>query len=119
MSNYRAYISYLYNGHESPLNVSTNYEGYQELNGSWTAIGEKMGTLMLENFKDPKLRFYYAKLYRQEIQKMLKMNGRNPGMGVSRTGLQIAADDLLRKISLRDELNIDTPISKYDRKEKL
>ena len=29
MSNYRAYLSYLYNGHESPLNVSTNYEGYQ------------------------------------------------------------------------------------------
>jgi lipid A disaccharide synthetase len=29
MSNIKAYVSYLYNGHESPLNVSTNFEGYQ------------------------------------------------------------------------------------------
>jgi lipid A disaccharide synthetase len=29
MSNFKAYVSNLYNGHESPLNVSTNFEGYQ------------------------------------------------------------------------------------------
>ena len=39
MSNYNAYLSYLYNGHCSPLNVSTNYEGYEDLMGSMTAIG--------------------------------------------------------------------------------
>jgi lipid A disaccharide synthetase len=40
MGNIRAYISYLYNGgHESPLNIANNYEAYEELNGSLTAIG--------------------------------------------------------------------------------
>ena len=86
------------------------------MNGSWTAIGEKMSELMLDNFNRPKLRFYYVKLYRQEIQKMLKLNGRNPEMSVSRTGLQLAADDILRKIELKEQLNTDGPINKYERK---
>ena len=64
MSNYKAYISYLYNGHVSPLNVSTNYEGYQDLMGSLTAIGEKISTIMVEHFQRPKLRYHYVKLYR-------------------------------------------------------
>jgi lipid A disaccharide synthetase len=29
MSNFKAYVSNLHNGHESPLNVSTNFEAYQ------------------------------------------------------------------------------------------
>jgi lipid A disaccharide synthetase len=65
MSNINAYISYLYNGHESPLNVSTNFHGYEELLGSLTAIGDKVGTSMLNHFQKPKARFYYAGLYRQ------------------------------------------------------
>lgn len=39
MSNYNAYLTYLYSGHASPLNVSTNYHAYEELLGSLTAIG--------------------------------------------------------------------------------
>ncbi len=50
MSNYKAYLTYLYNGHDSPLNVSTNYEGYQDLLGSFTAIPNKISSIMVENF---------------------------------------------------------------------
>lgn len=50
MSNYSAYINYLYNGHVSPLNVSTGYHAYEELLGSSTAIGEKIGDRMLSHF---------------------------------------------------------------------
>lgn len=64
MSNYKAYLTYLYNGHDSPLNISTNYQGYQDLLGSATAIGEKIATLMVDHFERPKLRYYYVKLYR-------------------------------------------------------
>ena len=65
MSNYKAYLTYLYNGHDSPLNVSTNYEGYQELLGSMTAIPGKISGMMVDNFERPKLRYHYVKLYRQ------------------------------------------------------
>lgn len=65
MTNYKAYLTYLYNGHDSPLNVSTNYEGYQELLGSLTAIPNKLSSIMVENFERPKLRFHYVKLYRE------------------------------------------------------
>ena len=33
MTDFRAYFEYLFNGHVSPLNVSTNYHGYEELLG--------------------------------------------------------------------------------------
>ena len=98
MSNVKAYIYYLYNGHDSPLNVSTNYEGYQDLMGSMTAMGRKIGSIMVDHFERPKLRYYYVKLYRSEIQKMLSLNGRNPNMDVSRNGLQVAAEDILQKV---------------------
>lgn len=50
MSNVQAYLEYLYNGHASPLNVSTNYHGYEDLLGSLTAIGEKISYNMNEHF---------------------------------------------------------------------
>lgn len=116
MSNKGAYINYLYNGHVSPLNVSTNYHAYEELLGSLTAIGEKIGTSMLNHFQNPKIRFEYAKLYRQEIQKMLMMNGQNPQMKVNRTGLEVAGEDILKKIALRSQLKNDVRLSYFQRK---
>ena len=114
MSNWNAYLSYLYNGHVSPLNVSTNYEGYVDLMGSSAAHPERISTLMLENFQRPKLRFHYVKLYRQEIQKMLMMLGNNPQLSVERTGLQVAASDILHKVQLNQ--NVPAEASKYARK---
>lgn len=64
MSNFHAYISYLYNGHESPLNISTNYHAYPEMFGSLSVVPLKMSRIMFDHFKDPKLRFHYIKLYR-------------------------------------------------------
>lgn len=116
MSNYHAYISYLYNGHESPLNVSTDYEGYEELLGSLTALGSKIATSMVEHFKRPKLRYHYVKLYRDEIQKQLMMNGRNSRMDLSKTGTEVAAADILRKISLRKQLRNEALLNRYERK---
>ncbi len=116
MSNYHAYISYLYNGHESPLNVSTDYEGYEELLGSLTALGSKIATSMVEHFKRPKLRYHYVKLYRDEIQKQLMMNGRNSRMDLSKTGTEVAAADILRKITLRKQLRNEALLNRYERK---
>jgi lipid A disaccharide synthetase len=50
MTNFHAYFNNLYNGHASPLNIATNYEGYEDLCGSLTAIGGKIGTLLLKHF---------------------------------------------------------------------
>ena len=119
MSNYKAYLTYMYNGHDSPLNVSTNFEGYQDLLGSLTAIGEKMATLMIDHFERPKLRFYYVKLYRDEIKKMLALNGRNPELRVSQTGHQWAAKDILEKVELYQSLDSSAKMRGYERKEKL
>lgn len=116
MSNYKAYLTYLYNGHESPLNVSTNQEGYQDLLGCLTAIGEKIATLMVDHFERPKLRFYYVKLYREEIQKMLMLNGKNPEMKVSKTGLMYAAEDILEKVQLYETMNPNEKMWNYQRK---
>ena len=98
MTNYQAYLSYLYNGHDSPLNLSTNFEGYNDLLGSFTAFPGKISELMVDNFLRPKLRFHYVKLYREEIQKMLAMNGKNPSLSVSKTGLERAAEDIIDRI---------------------
>lgn len=118
MPNVNAYVSYLWNGKESPLNVSTGYEGYEELLGSLTAIPEKIKVSMLDHFTRPKLRYHYVKLYRQEIQNMLALNGRNPILSTARTGLELAAEDILRKVGLRNELQTSKPnAGRYDRKE--
>ena len=63
-TNVHAYFNNLFNGHASPLNIATNYEGYEDLCGSLTAIGTKISSILLRNFQSPKLRYYYAKLYR-------------------------------------------------------
>lgn len=83
MSNLHAYWNNLYNGHASPLNIATNFEGYEDLCGSLTAIGSKLGSIMLKTFNSPKYRFYYAKLYREQIQKILSKSDTNPTLSVS------------------------------------
>ena len=104
MPNWKAYLYYLYNGHVSPLNVSTNYEGYIDLMGSSAVHAEKIATIMVDHFQRPKLRFHYAKLYREEIQKMLLMSGHNPQLSVGKTGLERAAEDILHKIGLNEKI---------------
>lgn len=78
MSNMRAYMEYLFNGHCSPLNVSTNYHGYEELLGSLSITPSKLSYILTQHFERPKLRYYYAKLYREHIQIMLSRSGQNP-----------------------------------------
>lgn len=53
---------------------------------------------MVEHFERPKLRYNYIKLYREEIHKMLLMNGRNKDLDLSKTGVEAAAADILKKI---------------------
>lgn len=73
---------------------------------------------MVDHFTRPKLRYYYVKLYRQEIQNMLGISGRNPTLSVEKTGLEYAAEDIVNKITLRNELQQKQPhASRYDRKE--
>ena len=72
---------------------------------------------MLNNFTRPKLRFHYVKLYREEIQKMLMMMGKNPELNVSRTGIEAAAEDILSKLSQQQQL--PGGVRHYERKERL
>lgn len=97
MSNLHAYWNNLYNGHASPLNIATNFEGYEDLCGSLTAIGTKLGSVMLKTFNSPKYRFYYAKLYREQIQKILSKSDTNPTLSVSETGLESGCKHLIQK----------------------
>lgn len=60
---------------------------------------------MVEHFERPKLRYYYVKLYREEIQKMLMVSGHNPQLNVNKTGLTIAAEDILTKMKLHSKLS--------------
>jgi len=94
-TNIHAYFNNLYNGHASPLNIATNYEAYEDLCGSLTAIGTKLGAILLRNFQTPKLRYYYAKLYRQQIQLILSKSNTNPRLSVSETGLETGCKHLL------------------------
>jgi lipid A disaccharide synthetase len=82
-SNLFAYWNNLYNGHASPLNIATNYEAYEDLVGSLTAIGPKLSAIMVKNFQSPKYRYYYAKLYREQIQKILSRSHTNPTLSVA------------------------------------
>ena len=82
-SNAHAYFNNLYNGHASPLNIATNYEAYEDLVGSLTAIPTKIGNIVERHFETPKLRYYYAKLYRQQIQQILSKSNTNPRLCVS------------------------------------
>lgn len=97
MTNLHAYFNNLFNGHASPLNIATNYEAYEDLCGSLTAIGAKVGAIMLKNFQSPKYRYYYAKLYREQIQKILSKSNTNPTLSVAETGLETGCKHLLAK----------------------
>jgi hypothetical protein len=55
-------------------------------------------------------------LYRESIEQMLLMKGRNPQMDVSRTGHQAAVEDIFSKISLVEQLG-ETPMHRFKRKE--
>ncbi len=105
MNNVRAYMEYLFNGHASPLNVSTNYHGYEELLGSLSVTPAKLSYILTQHFERPKLRFYYSKLYREHIQIMLSKSGQNPSLDVSETGLEVASKtivDIANKYKLMD-----------------
>lgn len=95
MANVRAYMEYLFNGHVSPLNVSTNYHGYEELLGSLSITPAKLSYILNEHFERPKLRFYYAKLYREHLQVMLSKSGQSKTLDVSETGLEVASKSII------------------------
>lgn len=44
------------------------------------------------------------------------MNGRNPQLDLSKTGIEAAAADILKKISLRTDLETDKVLSFHARK---
>jgi lipid A disaccharide synthetase len=95
MNDARAYFEYLFNGHCSPLNVSTNYHGYEEMLGFLSVTRAKLSYILTQHFERPKLRFYYSKLYREHIQLMLSRSGQNPNLNVSTTGLEAASSTII------------------------
>lgn len=87
MSFARAYISNILNVYESPLNISTERMGYQELKSSSEANPYKICELLLEHFKNPKLKFYYMETYEQPLKEIVNMRGDNPSNSLKQSGL--------------------------------
>ena len=108
-SNIHAYFNNLYNGHASPLNIATNYEGYDDLCGSLTAIPEKIGAIVQRNFETPKMRYYYAKLYRDQIQAILSKSDTNPRLTVSETGLVTGCKHMVERANAYSALDVRAP----------
>lgn len=50
MANFRVYFENLFNGHVSPLNVSTNYHAYEELSGSLSVTPAKLNYILTQHF---------------------------------------------------------------------
>ena len=116
-SNAHAYFNNLLNGHASPLNIATNYEGYEDLCGSFTANGNKISSIMLRHFESPKYRYYYAKLYRNQIQKILSKSNTNPNLDVSETGLETGLKHLLERVAIFEKAKADSLRKVDDRKD--
>ena len=118
-SNVHAYFNNLFNGHASPLNIATNYEAYEDLCGSLTAIGTKISSIVLKNFHSPKYRYYYAKLYREQIQKILSKTDTNPTLSVTETGLESGCKHLVEKAETFSSISNSSFRRESDRKEAL
>jgi len=116
MSNIHAYFNNLYNGHASPLNIATNYEAYEDLCGSFTAIEEKLGTIMQRYFETPKLRYYLVKLYREQIQKILSRSGTNPRLAVSELGYEVGCRHFLEKAGVYSKLDVNAPFARLSQR---
>ena len=99
----QAYLSYLFNRYESPLNIATQRMGYQELLSNDSAIPEKLGTLLVDHFFNPKLKFYYIDKYEKALKDMLEKSGRNPQLNVEESGVETAAKMILQEARAYDQ----------------
>lgn len=61
--------------------------GYQELKSSSEANPYKICELLLEHFKNPKLKFYYMETYEQPLKEIVNMRGDNPSNSLKQSGL--------------------------------
>jgi len=113
ITNFHAYFNNLYNGHVSPLNIATNQQGYEEISGSLTLNTTKVGDSLLKHFLTPKLRYYYAKLYRDQIQKIISRSGTNPNLRVSGSGLDLGSRHFLSRGLKLDKLGNSTSLPIY------
>ena len=119
-SNAHAYFNNLYNGHASPLNIATNYEVYEDLCGSMTTIPEKLGSILERHFENPKIRFYYAQLYREQLQAILSKSDTNPRLCVTETGYETGCKHLLEKAAAYSSIKAKSVLRKSSlRKEAL
>lgn len=55
----------------------------------------KLCYILEQHFERPKLRFYYAKLYREHIQVMLSKSGQTRTLDVTETGLEVATKNII------------------------
>jgi hypothetical protein len=118
MTNFHTYFNNLYNGHTSPLNIALNQQGYEDICGSLTAHHTtKIGDSLLRHFLTPKLRFYYVKLYREQIQKILSKSGTNPQLRVSSSGLEIGCRHFISRGDRVNELESTIKLPSYKRVE--
>lgn len=115
MTNFHAYFNNLYNGHVSPLNIATNQQGYEEICGSLTLNSNKLGDSLLRHFLTPKLRYYYAKLYRDQIQKIISKSGTNPHLRVGASGFDLGCRHFLSRGLKLDRLGNSTSLPTYKR----
>ena len=63
--------------------------------GFTSVTKQKLAYILTQHFERPKLRYYYAKLYREHIQMMLSKSGTSPLLDVSETGLEAASKKII------------------------
>ena len=81
-----------------------------------TTTPYKIGQLITQHFNNPKLRYYYAKLYRNQIQSILSKSGTCPSLSVTETGLEAGCKHLLLKAAASEEVTKGTFRKERERK---
>ena len=70
---------------------------------------------MLRHFQTPKLRYYYAKLYSDQLQKIVSKSGTNPQLRIGNSGLDIGSRHLLRQANKISKLQDFLSVPSYKR----
>ena len=64
--------------------------GYQELKSSSEANPYKISEMLMEHFKNPKLKFFYIDTYESPLKEIICMRGDNPSGSLQESGLEVS-----------------------------
>lgn len=62
-----------------------------------SAIPEKLSTLLIDHFFNPKLKYFYIDVYEKALKEMLEKSGRNPQLNVEESGVETSAKMIIKE----------------------